>query len=432
MRDGKITLTSIEIRDGNTFVYHYETDERFGRFLSGEPLWARYEENIKDIPAEIAVIPFLGLIAPIIWFCNGELNIDILDETYAQSLDRVKLAYQSIYPRADLSGKINIKKRISPLTPERSKKAVFFTGGVDSMATALTHKDERPLLISIWGSEARTHQKKAWEAVDTAQKEAAEIMALSRTTIASNYRDIMNQWVLEPYFPGKLMRSWYVEIAYGSIFLGLAAPLAWREGIDTIYFAAGFTGKGVPDGAAQALVEQNAWSGTRVVFDGMNEERFAKLERITRFDQFAGLKFNVCTFGRDEGNCSVCEKCSRAMASLALMGVDPSSHGFMVKDDTPERIRKSLENDEWPDFYAWQLANLKYWQEIQERVPMYLEKALPGWKEFFEWLSVAELSLFFLNHPPTFYQGLKTKLKRWLPFPVYRAVRQLRVYLKKL
>jgi hypothetical protein len=428
----QIRLSSVEIKNDDTFVYHYEAGAFMRRFLTDEPLWVRYEGSVRDIPPGIAAIPFLGIISPIIWFYNGTLDIPALDARYAESMSSVKAVYQAMYPEAHLSGKVNIGKKTSDAPRDYPEKAIFFTGGIDSMATTLRHRRENPLLISIWGSEAGVHQEKAWQQVNEAQIAAAKEMGLQRTVIASNYLEVLQEMALNFHFPGRMQRSWYVEVAHGYIFFGLAAPLAWREHIGTIYIASSYTAQsGPPDGSYPALIEKIAWAGTHAVYDGGDEERQSKMERIITEvrSSFPGLKFNVCTLGKDEGNCNLCERCSRTIAGLALLGIDPSRHGFVMSTDTPERIRKSLKNKEWIQAYVWQLSNIKFWREIQERVPLYRDTMLPEWREFFDWLSGVVVDDFLPSTELPWIKEIKRLLRRCLPFPLYVVLQRWKIRL---
>lgn len=126
-----IRLSSVEIRNDDTFVYHYDAGTFMRRFLADEPLWVRYEGSVKDIPPGMAAIPFLGIISQIIWFYGGTLDIPVLDTTYAESMDSVKDVCQSMYPEIHLSGKVNIGKKTSALPRDYPRKGAFFTGGID-------------------------------------------------------------------------------------------------------------------------------------------------------------------------------------------------------------------------------------------------------------------------------------------------------------
>lgn len=429
----QITLNSIEIKNDNTLIYHYEAGSFIRRFLTQQPLWVKYDCPLENIPPGIAAIPFLGFMAQMVWFYGGVLFIPELDAAYSESLGRIKSVYQKNYPKADLAGAINIGKQTHTPPEDNSREAIFFTGGVDSMSTVLRHRKKNPLLISIWGSEQRVHQEDAWDAVSASQMEAARMLGLKRTVIVSNFRDVMNQWVLEPYFPANLKRSWYVEIAYGSIFLGLSAPLAWREGIGSIRISSSYTARNIPDGADPELIRNTYWSGTKAFYDGEREERQEKLESIATVmrDHFPELKLNVCTLAKDDGNCSLCEKCCRTMTALALTGTDPRQHGFVVTRETPSRIRDAMGKSQWEDSHAWQLSNIQFWREIQQRIPSHIEKALPQWRDFFDWLSGIDLNNVFSKYPSPHANYIKKILKRHLPLAFYEAIRGLRIKLKE-
>lgn len=424
----QIRLRSIEIKNANTFIYHYDAGAFMRRFLAKDPLWVRYEGSAKDIPPGIATIPFVAIMSQIVWVYDGILDIPELDTTYAASMDDVKAVYQKQHPEMRLAGRVNIGKQTSAVRSDYARKAVFFTGGIDSMATALRHREENPLLISIWGSEARVHQEKAWKQVNKAQVAAAFEMGLQRTVIASNYHDIFREWALNFYFPGKMHRSWYVEVAYGSIFLGLSAPVTWQAGIGTVYIASSYTAENwPPDGSYPELIEKTRWADTQTGYDISNEDRWAKLERIVTAIRgpFPGLKLNVCALGKDEGNCSLCEKCSLAMAGLALLGIEPASHGFFLNTDTPQAIRQALEKNAWRVPVGSQPSSVKFWREIQESLPRYRDMALPEWRDFFTWLSGFDVNTLIWEPTRWRREGIKNMLKPWLPLPLYIAMRLL-------
>lgn len=426
----QIILSEIEIKNGDTLVYHYETGSYMRRFLTGSPLWVQYEGSVKDIPPAISAIPFLGVVSQIIWFYHGILDIPVLDSKYAESMDTVKAAYQAVYKTIPLKGKVDVGEKVSLKNPDYPRKAVFFTGGIDSMATALRHKHENPLLISIWGSEQRTHETEAWHRVSETQINHAAQMGLNRSVITSNYLDILQQWALKIYFPGRLLRSWYVEVAYGPLFLGLSAPLAWREGIGKIYIASSYTAESQsPDGSRPTLIENTEWAGTKAVYDGFHEERQTKLGKIIHeFNgNFTGLELNVCADGVVGVNCSLCEKCSITMAGLALLGVDPSRHGFNTLENTPERITRALRNNEWRQPPAWQLSYTKFWHELQQRIFSCRDIILPEWREFFDWLSKSDIESFFPQRSKHRLEEAKRTFMKLLPFRLYRDLRLLKI-----
>jgi len=98
------------------------------------------------------------------------------------------------------------------------------------------------------------------------------------------------------------------------------------------------------------------------------------------------------------------------MAGLALAGIDPAQHGFVVTPDTPEKIRRALEQGDWP------MAYLVFWQQIQIRVPKFKEKIIPNWREFFEWFPDADLDKGRRKRSALFWKEPFRSIKRMLPF----------------
>jgi len=98
------------------------------------------------------------------------------------------------------------------------------------------------------------------------------------------------------------------------------------------------------------------------------------------------------------------------MAGLALTGIDPAKHGFVVTQDTPGKIRGALEHGVWP------MAFWVFWRQIQIRVPKAKEGVSPMWRDFFDWLSCDELDKNICNRPALFWKEQRRRLKRMLPF----------------
>lgn len=408
-----IQLDSIEYAAYNTLVYHCRIGEDLQRFLAPEPLWVRYETPIDEIPPGIAAIPFVGLMAPLVWFYGGTVVVPELDSQYAQGMDQVLAVFAELYPSLQLTGRLQVARRTDCAgSTDALRRCQFFTGGIDSMATVLTHQADHPLLVSIWGADVRLRQEAIWRRIDREQAELAQSLGLRRTVMVSNYFDLLQLWALDVYFPGKLLRGWYVEVAYGSIFLGLLAPLAWREGIGTVFFASSFgEADHALDGSHPLLVEKIVWPGCRVCYDGIQEDRQAKTTRLSQsfLRQRPGLKLVICAKPVEAGNCSLCEKCSRTMAGLALNGIDPVNHGFTVSPETPLRIRHSLEHSEW------ELPFPTFWREIQLQAAQGMDLALPHWQEFFAWLVVADLAQLVHNRPRPLWENERRIIKSHLP-----------------
>jgi hypothetical protein len=417
-----LCLKEVEIRD-DRMLYHYEAGGILSRFLSGEPLWVRYQGSIQDVPPGIAAIPFVGLTAPIAWFFGGTLDVPVLDARYASGLESVRLAYQGMYPELALNGKVNIGETVNVPPRGAGRAAMLFSGGIDSLATLISHRQEAPLLITLRGAEVRLHQTEIWHDFSRQQQATAGMFGLQRTVVESNFLDILRQWALNLYFPGRLSRGWYVQIAYGQIFLGLCAPVTWREGVDRLYIASAYTAEDCPpDGSHPLLDGVTSWSGTRAIHDGFHETRQHKVERLAAAvrEGASGLIFQVCPCLQDTGtaeNCSSCEKCCRSLAAMVLEGLDPSQHGFRLDSDTPARIRRALE------LKQWELPYTIFWKHLQQRVPQQRNIIALAWRDFFEWLDGVNLESLVSIHRTSGMVNLKDSIKKALPYPIFSFMR---------
>jgi hypothetical protein len=422
LRTDFISLKKIEIRDDG-MLYHYEAGGILSRFLSGEPLWVHYEGLMQDVPPGITAIPFVGLTAPMAWFFGGTLDVPELDALYAGGLDAVKSAYQRIYPDLRLSGHVNVGSTANISPRGQGRAAMLFSGGIDSSTTLISRRQEHPLLISLRGAEVRIHHTKTWQCLNRQQEATADMFGLHRTVVASNFLDILQQWALNLYFPGVLSRGWYVEIAFGQIFLGLCAPVTWREGVDRLYIASAHSPEScVRAGSCFLLDEATLWSGTRVVHDGFQETRQRKVERLAAAvrEGSSGMVFLVCSHLGDESdrqNCCFCEKCSRSIAALVLEGLDPSQHGFRLDTDTPARIRRTLE------LMQWELNSAIFWQEMQQRIPQRRDTIPEAWRDFFKWLEGVNLESLVSTRRTSSLEKLRDRIKKALPYALFAILR---------
>jgi hypothetical protein len=417
LKNNRILLKRIETtRD--SLEYHYETRGMMSRFLAEGPMIVRCEGPLEDITPAIAAIPFVGLTAPMAWFFGGTLEVPALDARYAGDLEKVKEGYQAMHPDVCLSGHVDVGDKVTTPPHGSGNTAMLFSGGIDSSATMLRHLKEDPILISLRGADVRLHDTETWHRINSEQAATAALYGLRRTVVESNYYELVQQWALDIFFPGKLCRGWYTEIAYGQIFVGLCAPLTWRDGVDTIYLASSFTAEfDPPDGSHPSLDGETAWSDTRVIHDGFHESRQEKVERLaSAFREGAqAMTFQICPSVNSEGTC---EKCSRTMTALATTGLDPARHGFHVSSDTPARIRRALEKD------LWKLPYATFWRDIQRRIPQKRD-AIPGeWRDLIDWLDGADLESMVIEKRPSLLGNLRRKIKQTLPFPVFAAIRR--------
>ncbi|TQN37969.1 hypothetical protein FHU33_4646 [Blastococcus colisei] len=189
--------------------------------------------------------------------------------------------------------------------PHCNGVGAFFSGGVDSFYTALTHLDELDALIFVHGfdipvddndlgEEALRHARAAAAALG---KELIEV----RTDLR-NYRPVGNDW----------------GFTHGAAMALVAHTLSGHLG--KVYIPATYTYRDMFPWGSHPMTDP-LWSGaTTMVHDGAHVTRLDKLAYLA--DQpIPAEHLRVCWENRGgRFNCCECEKCTRTMIALRSLG----------------------------------------------------------------------------------------------------------------
>ena len=77
-----------------------------------------------------------------------------LTEPFNESLGKVKQGFIDMYPMLSFQGSLEAKAIVeNSFAITAPKSAVFFSGGVDSNFTLISHLDEKPALMTIIGAD---------------------------------------------------------------------------------------------------------------------------------------------------------------------------------------------------------------------------------------------------------------------------------------
>ena len=79
-----------------------------------------------------------------------------------------------MYPEANFAGKLTVSEIVDCKPEKQGAAASFFSGGVDATTTLLRHVEERPHLISIWGSDVDYDNEAGWAVVEKGLRETAK------------------------------------------------------------------------------------------------------------------------------------------------------------------------------------------------------------------------------------------------------------------
>ena len=342
---GLITLNSID-KIQNRISYNFSPSEDLKKYFTGTEFCIEYEINIESVPNSIAAIPFATVLLPIIWITDSTLVIPELDRDFYFCIPKIKEGYIDMYPEAEFKGIIQVQSIEVNKKAEKGyyQSACFFSGGVDATTSIFRHIDEKPLLISLWGSDVRSDNEDEWKLVYRTLVESAKNYSLDLSCVHTTFRDFDNENVLHSEFYKPLGKGWWYGVKHGIGIIGHAAPLVWIYGIKNLYIASSNCpedGRKVKCASDPRIDNNVRFCGCKVFHDGFELNRQKKVRYIVEYSRSHPsicIPLHVCWESHTGGNCCHCEKCYRTMAELWIEGEDPRKYGF----DYPDSIFKDM------------------------------------------------------------------------------------------
>lgn len=407
---------------GSTVTYNLRPDRALRSYFSSERMFATYEVRLADVPQPILLIPFVATLAPIAWALGAELRLPSVDRVFLESLLEVREALRELHPAVSWDGDIRADTIVDGDEASYEHEALLFSGGVDSLASFVTHRHGKPLLVAVWGADVGVGKTDVWDRVMAAHRRFASGQRLDIVSVKSNFRTFFSHYKLRARF-FRNFANWYSAAQQGLGLTGLCAPLSYVYELKRVRIASGATDQSAgPWGSRPSIDNAVRWGSTQVIHDGFSLTRQAKLAVIAQYirDEDPRLQLRVC-LGRS-GNCSRCVKCSLTMVGLTLEGIDANHHGFRVDAATMADIRDQLEQG------AMHLSDLAvwHWTEIQHRIPTRAPLHLDGIENFLGWLqgvSIRDCQVAFRART----QRPRAALQRYVtsfPEPVGRWIRR--------
>lgn len=244
------------------------------------------------------------------WGLRSELPAS---PSVVRGLHRVQGVFASWYPDELRPTTISVPVAESRFAPPPRKMASFFSLGVDSFDTAITHTQapapwNPPLthLVLMRGLELPLAQSAGLEAVEGVAREVASELRLSllvgETDMRSHY-DL--SW--ERHYHGA----------------GLAATaLTLARGFSTFLIPSSVTpARAEPWGSMPMIEESCSTEWFRITTDASETSRAEKIVRSISRSPLALRHLRVCTVNQGGiGNCGRCQKCLRTMLLLEACG----------------------------------------------------------------------------------------------------------------
>lgn len=362
----KLKLHTIEITERSRLNYFYSYDKAISKFFSkNNPFFAKYSEDVSDVPSSILAIPFLANVLPISWFAGFDVEVEEIDAEFYQAMKVVKAQFAQYYPQIEnksselIAGKIIQNKT----NADFEKNAMLFSGGVDAYATYYRHSQENLDLITVRGADIMMDDKKQWQELLHYLENEEAIRQSNKLLIETNLREFLTHDV------DRLIQGlgWWGKIQHGLALTCVCAPMAYKFKYKKLYIA---SSRSVfipfsPWGSMPETDDKIRFSETEISHDSYDLSRMMKVLLIAEETGLRRFKPNlrVCynEFKKDL-NCNKCEKCCRTIFGLMCSGADPNLYGFNVDTSIYDDVSRNL-------CKPFTTAGTKrFWKEIIESV----------------------------------------------------------------
>ena len=352
---------------GNHIVYHYQVSGEWEScFRVDNSFKIIYPFDLEDVPESIRIIPFLVQALPVSWLCDAEIILPVCDQDVFDCLEDVKAGYRKMHPLFSFGGKLTVECLENNRKAVQSQNTlVCFSGGVDSVNTTIAHLKEKPLLVSLWGSDVPAEDEEGWKPVETLICGIAERLGLKNLTVRTSFRVFLNEKVLSEKVKAS-GDSWWHGFQHGIGILGHMAPVTWHESIGIIYIASSNTAEYPYTCASDPMIDNFVrFCGAKVIHDGYDLDRQSKIKRIVDFciEKKQQIPLHVCWEKTDGYNCCHCEKCWRTMLGLYAEGADPKRYGFSLFNGF-----EGFSGDIERDFHRFRKLTVANYMPIQKKI----------------------------------------------------------------
>lgn len=332
----KVIIASPKI-SGNRIDYSYTVDGEWkNAFRMKEAFFIEYDCDITSVPEGVSVVPLLVNLLPVAWVYDAEIEVPVCDEDFFLSVEEFKKGYIEMYPILEFKGKLTA----GVLQKNRPQKSVgtlaFFSGGVDSLNTLICHAEEKPTLVTLWGSDIKLKDEQGWKRVKALLVQAANEFDVNCVTFKSSFQRIFEGGTLNNKV-ASIRDNWWHGLQHGICFIGHAAPVAFALGKSTVYLASSNSAaddrriKCASDPSIDNFVR---FCGVQVVHDGFELTRQMKVHNILEYSRNSGRKvfLRVCWSSTGGSNCCLCEKCWRTILAIYAEKSDPNDFGFELSE----------------------------------------------------------------------------------------------------
>jgi hypothetical protein len=305
-------------------------------FKATNTFFAEYSKNIDMVPKSVAIIPFLCNILPVVWIFDGEVILEDIDKDFFESIEEFKRGFVTMYPGLSFKGRISPTKVVDNRQEDFNKTAAFFSGGVDAYNTLISHIDEKPILVTLWGADITLEDQAGWNLVNNHIRSIAGNNKLDYVSIKTSFRKFLDEGALSEYVIKRTGNNWWYGYQHGIGIIGHVAPFAYQYKVKTTYIASSLTEEDNSTCASDPSIDNFVkFCGSHVLHDGFEDSRQDKVNRISEYVNRTKtpVQLRVCWESEGGSNCCHCEKCHLTILCLIAGKNDPREYGFNYKDD---------------------------------------------------------------------------------------------------
>lgn len=365
----------------NRVDYYFVVKGKIQKYFKTNHMFLEYEYDISTIPKSILAIPFVSNVIPLIWITNSTISIKEIDKSFYECLDKIRVAYQNMFPNVKFLGEIHVDSIINNTYIPEVEAAALFSGGLDALTTFIRIKDKNPILITEYGwHEEDIQRSDVWEADKEHVINFAENYGLKNILIQSNYGTFINSGFINHNFQKKLGDSWWHGLHHGLAIISAAIPIAFMLKVECIYIASSFF-KGYKAKCASDPTIDNEikYASGNVFHDGYEIHRQEKVKVVVDYYTNNNWPINLRVCFKNEENCCNCEKCVRTIIGIVAEGGDPVNFGFNIHDDLSIHIKNFLRNN--VKFFTQ--AKVMQWNLAKNRMKENYQNV--QYKDTYEW-----------------------------------------------
>lgn len=325
---------NIIIRDvkvqGGLVSCRIETTPGIKRFFNTDYFFIDYQQDMTSVPISILSCPFVANFLALAWVTDATIWVDEIDKTFYRCLSRVREAYQDMYGKYPLKGRIVPSKIIANVV-DGNKSILLFSGGADCHASFIRNINKSMILCNIQGWFKRLEDKDPVAEADYKDIDRfANTFQLPFQYVRSNFAQVVNAREFDKRYQTKLGDSLWHGFLHPMAFISIAMPLGWLLKAPEIIIASSLTvGLNYLCASTSTTDSEFEFATNGIVLhDGFELDRQGKLHTIADFQKKLGRPYEIRVCSFNDHNCCECEKCFRTVLSLVAENVSPADFGF--------------------------------------------------------------------------------------------------------